>query len=144
MKFRMIVTDERGKEWSEDEDRVAIESLDEAEAWAKETVKSFNDTLRPHETPRKIVRVELPPDGDTETEQHDWDKTSLTTVKSKYFGMHDIMKCRSCGITGKRFGLGPHVRIDNDFKAAGFLSCKQAKVLMARRAEKRRKAKPNG
>ncbi len=150
MKFRLIVTDERGKEWSEDENRSEIANMAEAEKWATKIIQSFNDTLRPGELPRTIVRVEPLGDDDDdgkawpEIKRHDWEKTNLVTVMNDYFGSHDTMKCRQCGITGKRFGIGPSVKIDSDFKAAGFLDCERAKVLMERRAERKRKKANDG
>ena len=140
MRFRLIVTDERGEEWTEDEDRADINNMDDATAWAVEIMQRFNDTLRPHERARTLVRVEPLPDGEGETgATHDWEKTNLVTVMHKYFGSHDTMKCKNCGITGKRFGLGPQVAIDSDFKAAGFLDCARAYTLMERRRKKKAK-----
>jgi hypothetical protein len=47
--------------------------------------------------------------------EHLWEKQNLVTVASAgKVGMHDIYKCKKCGITGKRFGVGP-IRRDKKF-----------------------------
>ena len=41
--------------------------------------------------------------------------------------MYDGMYCVRCGITGKRFGLGSHIKIDSKYKKKAFLKCNTAK-----------------
>ena len=144
MKFRLVVTDARGEEWFEDEDRGNIHSIEEAKVWAKETIAMFNRTLRPHEIERTVVRVEElkeVTESMAEASSHDWEKTNLVTIINEYFGSHDTVKCRICGITGKRFGLGLNVARDREFKAPGYGRCDNAVKLLERRAARREKAK---
>ncbi len=55
MKIRVHVTDARGEPWIEDYD---LENSVDPDKWARDIVKKFNDTLRPHEKPRKVLMVE--------------------------------------------------------------------------------------
>lgn len=146
MKFRMIVKyrDEDAPPWNEDEDRPDITSIEDAKAWAEYTVASFNNAIRPHEKPRELVGVEDLDDGEGSTKKfrsmHNWQKTNLVTIMGKYFGSHDTMECENCGITGKRHGIGDHGVIhDPEFKAPGYASCSQAKILLERRHKMREK-----
>lgn len=69
---------------------------------------NFNATLRRGELPRrlvKIVGVEKSP------QKHIWGKASLVTEQGGY----DRMRCRACGATGKRYGLGQDgVKLDKE------------------------------
>lgn len=49
----------------------------------------------------KIVELKAP---------HDFHKENLVTMKGGY----DIMKCRLCGIKGKRRGVNPHITVPNN------------------------------
>jgi hypothetical protein len=66
--------------------------------------------------------------------EHDWEKTNLVTVSDRS-GLYDTMRCKCCGITGKRFGLGPDVRRDPKFKAERYLKCIAVKDGQARVAK---------
>lgn len=47
--------------------------------------------------------------------EHSWEKQNLVTVASTpKVPMHDIYKCKKCGATAKRFGVGP-IRRDKKF-----------------------------
>ena len=140
MKFRMIVKykDSDAPPWNEDQDRPEIMSMEDAQAWSKAIIERFNDTLRPHENPRELVGVEDL--HDAESEKHVWRKTNLVTIMGEHFGHWDTMECENCGITGKRHGLGDHgVGRDPEFKAPGYASCRQAKVLLERSRKMREK-----
>lgn len=91
------------------------------EVWAKGIVQYFNDTLRPHESPRTLVGVRIEHVEDS-PRQHLWIKTSLTTQQS-YLGLYDVMRCEGCSITGKRFGLGPFVKRDSVYRAKKYSVC---------------------
>ena len=45
--------------WWEEYDRENITNLKEAKEWAKAAVEYFNKTLRPDESPRKLLKVEM-------------------------------------------------------------------------------------
>lgn len=137
MRFRMVVKHKDGGEpWNEDEDRLEIESMDEAQVWAKETVDHFNATLRPYEKLRELISVEFLGD---ESRHHDWEKTNLITIVLPNDDSYDTAQCMSCGITGKRWGLSQSVTLDKEFSAYGYQSCIQAKVLLERKAIKRKR-----
>ncbi len=140
MKFRIIVKDE-GSEWHEDYDVPGVETIEDAQKWAENTIARFNSGLRPYETAREVVRVEET-SGEAKISniksEHQWHKTNLVTIAGKYFGSHDTAKCENCGITGKRFGVGD-VKLDREFSAKGYASCAQAIILLERRRKKREK-----
>lgn len=127
MKFKIEIEEaETSRTWWEEYDQPRIEDIEEAKAWAAETLTRFNRTLRPNERARKILRVESI-GGSTE---HKWVKTSMVTqvgthhLKGKTF---DAYRCEKCGITGKRFRLdGPVVR-DPAYRQVKFGICSGAK-----------------
>jgi hypothetical protein len=48
--------------------------------------------------------------------EHLWEKQNLVTVAaSRNLPMHDIYKCKKCGATSKRFGIGGSFRLDKEF-----------------------------
>lgn len=48
--------------------------------------------------------------------EHHWEKQNLVTVAStRNVPMHDIYKCKKCGATAKRFGIGGSFRLDKKF-----------------------------
>jgi hypothetical protein len=56
MEFKIKVRNIRTmKEWWEEYDR----DTQDAEGWAKKTIKWFNDTLRPGQAPRELLEVEV-------------------------------------------------------------------------------------
>jgi hypothetical protein len=124
MKFDITVIHNDGKPsepWIEDYDRTEIKNIDDAKAYAVALIKRFNDTLRPHERPRKVVLVELK--GASVSQLHDWSKQNLVTIFCPRMGCYDIMECSRCGITAKRYGLTRLV-IDRQFRAKKFQKCK--------------------
>src|SRR3954467_5743738 len=64
----------------------------------------FNATLRPGELPRRLVKIAGCEKSAPKPMPHIWDKASLVTERGGY----DRMRCRACGATGKRYGLGQH------------------------------------
>lgn len=134
MKFTVVVSyKETEGRWSEDYDKPDIETLEEAEAWADETIARFNNTLRPHEKARKVIRVEMLGDS----EEHDWERTNPYTLISKHKGNYDAFRCSKCGITGRRYGLNTSISRDREFSADGYGSCLQATKLLTRRQKMR-------
>ena len=93
--------------------------------WSKDLLDWFNRTLRPHERKRVFVRCEIV--GEVPPAEHRWVKHSaMTKVMSggpRHGQIYDAMECERCGVTGKRYGLGPAVKLDHKFKATAFKRC---------------------
>lgn len=51
--------------------------------------------------------------------EHDWSKNCLVTQEKKGM-LFDLYKCKNCGATGKRFGLGEFIAPDRK----SFRTCK--------------------
>ena len=135
MKFIMTVgkLNGTGEPWEENENHPNIKTETQARQWATDCIQRFNDTLRPKEEPRKLLAVSFP-ESQTASEIHIWHKTNLVTqiIRGAVF---DTMMCSECGVKAKRYGVG-NIVIDSEYKAKGFQSCRQAKILLAKRQEK--------
>lgn len=59
MKFNIHVTyrDEPGETWVEDYNRPEIKTEEQAREWSAHLIENFNNTLRPQERARKVVKV---------------------------------------------------------------------------------------
>jgi len=125
MKFRMLISSGADPWWEEND-----EATDDPEKWAYETIASFNETLKPGERPRTLLKVEIL-DKDS-VEKHTWRKASLVTEVNRQ-GHHDRMQCESCSITGKRYGLGGGVTIDSQYKSKIYQRCDTAREHMIKR-----------
>lgn len=122
MKFVIKVQHADGEAcWDEDYDQLSVRSIKDAQNWSQALIQKFNDTLRPGEKPRKMVSVSLA--GESERQPHDWRKMNLVTVMDPRLGFYDILQCRVCGITAKRFGLD-RILIDRKFRAKRYQKCK--------------------
>jgi hypothetical protein len=83
-----------------------------AEQEGRRIIDYFNSTLKPYEKARVFIAAEEIKTDNPET-PHTWEKTSLVTERGGY----DKMKCTTCKITGKRYGMGQNgVTIDKEFK----------------------------
>ena len=82
-------------------------------------IDNFNDTLKPGETARQLLSVRQL-DAAPAPLAHDWEKSNLKTI-IKGGKNYDTARCKACGATGKRFGLGERVTIDPRYK--GRVSC---------------------
>lgn len=123
MKFTMKVADEKGGQaWLEHENRSEIHNEEEAKAWAERTLKNFNDTLRPHEVARKLLGVFFDVEENKERAHHTWEKTNLYTIFDPRLGTYDTMRCITCRITAKRYGL-TSIKIDSKYRAKGYKVC---------------------
>lgn len=89
------------------------------EQCAERIVKHFNDTLRPGEKRRKVIKVRENEDAKVFL-KHEWEKTNLFTI-IKGRRQYDLYKCKRCGATGKRFTLDHDILID--YKNRGKLIC---------------------
>lgn len=121
MRFKIWVKHKGSNQepWSETYDSIEIKSLEDAEAWGRNTVEStFNGNLRPEESPREFVRAEIIGEGI----KHNWEKQNAITITGKS-GMYDKMKCSTCGVMGKRYGLGSTVVRYDEFKAKKYETC---------------------
>jgi hypothetical protein len=70
-------------------------------------IRRFNETLRPGEKARRLVRI-ISNEATAPKPfvlHHKWGKQNLVTISDRH-GMYDKMKCSVCGAMGKRFGLG--------------------------------------
>lgn len=56
---------------------------------------------------------------------HDWDKQNLVTLKDAK-SMYDLMKCKNCGISGKRRSLNT-LEINSNYNRDNVYTCKNAK-----------------
>ena len=123
MEFKIKVRNMKTmKEWWEEYD----EDTQNAEEWAIKTIKWFNDTLHPHEAPRKLLEVEVIEEGNDK--HHKWEKHTAGMSVSFRGSTVDIMYCKKCGITGKRFGLTGIVKIDSKFRKKAYRECHTAKL----------------
>jgi|GEM_PF-2363355 len=99
----------------------------DAEDAGRRLVDGFNDTLRPGEHPRVFVSAEPFP-GDDRPRKHDWEKVNLVTLEERRgccgSRTYDRMECTRCGVTGRRYGVGPCVRLDR--RHAKWENCNEA------------------
>jgi hypothetical protein len=117
MKFAIVYVDAGdhppGAEQVEHYNLGYIDSIGNAELWAKEVIEDFNADMERRGIPqeRAFVRVERST-ADTPAE-HVWEKSNLVTIKGRG-GMYDTVRCPICGATGKRFGIGGRPIPDKD------------------------------
>lgn len=97
------------------------ENTNDPEKWCRDILKFFNGGLRPGERPREFVRCDV--DGEVPHEKHKWVKRTAMTQSNQYGTAYDAMICERCNVTGKRFGLGAHVKIDSKFKLKVYQRC---------------------
>ncbi len=104
--------------------------------WSRSIVKWFNEgETNPKAIPRQYVGSRLIDDVATGP-QHDWEKTNLVTIMAG--GPHDTAKCRVCGITAKRYGIGERYTLDPKYaKAAVYTRCDTAAAHLAKKAAKK-------
>lgn len=133
MKFKIFVrnagteTSQPSKPWEEDYDYPEVETAEQARQTAEAMISNWNATLRPFDKPRELVSVEF---EEEESDVHNWEKQNLYTVMDKRLGHHDVMRCKSCGVTGKRFGLGTQVKLDAKYRAKAYQTCTGAKSFL--------------
>ncbi len=129
MLFKIQLETDTRDPWWEKYDK----PIEDPRGWAKETIECFNSTLRPSEEPRELLDVQI---IDAQSNKdHTWVKQNIMTIM-RGSSSYDKVKCQVCGITGKRFGLSPSVRIDSKFMAKVYQRCDTAKVHLDKKATK--------
>lgn len=102
--------------WSEKYD---IEDTVNAEDYMINMLNRFNSSLRKGENARTLVSVEDIGEG---IQEHKWEKTNGATLHGNK-GYYDKYKCKICGITGKRYGIGGAIQRDNKYKVKCYENC---------------------
>ncbi|MCT4544610.1 MAG: hypothetical protein N4A63_13800 [Vallitalea sp.] len=136
MKIKMEI--EIIKTGSKFEETYEIENNLNPNEYAENLITNFNHTLRPGESPRKLLGVIVLDNSDVK-HKHDWRKTNLATITRG--GMsYDKMICTRCGVTGKRYGFSSVVKRDSKYKAKIYDTCEDATKQMKKLRERRNKA----
>lgn len=116
--FTLIIRNKfNGREWTERYQR----ATNDPQEWGRVLITWFNSTLRPGEAEREFVKVIV--HGDVPPPKHSWTKTALMTQQGVNGRMFDPMKCKRCGITAKRYGIGAPSTIDRKFRAKVYNRC---------------------
>lgn len=105
MRITFIVADDRpGDGWTEDYE---TDKAGAPEEIIGALLENFNNTLRPGERARHLVRIVSAEATAPKpfVMLHRWEKQNLVTIIDKH-GVYDKMKCRICGAMGKRHGVG--------------------------------------
>ena len=87
-------------------------------------IARFNAGLRSGESAREIDGMRAMEKARTVSLKHNWEKSCLVT-EIKNGQQYDSYKCKRCGVTGKRFGLGYSVIIDPKYKAEKYQLCRK-------------------
>jgi len=117
-------------------EKYQIDSEENAQKWAENLVDNFNRTLRPYESPRKLIKVEIVDDS-AMLSSHKWEKQNLVAI-IKGNTNYDEYKCKICGVTGKRKGLSSYIRHDSKYQAKCYDHCETALKQMAKNKERGR------
>lgn len=120
MKFRIQV--ERVDGSTESHWETYDEDTKDAQKWAEELIAWFNGTVRPGESKRRLLAVEVV--DSYSIKDHTWSKTNLVTLQSPQ-GFYDSVKCSRCGVVARRYGMRRIVR-QNPFRAKKFERCDTA------------------
>jgi hypothetical protein len=83
--------------WQEEFSDLVVDDMTPMQC-AKFLIRRFNDTLRPGEKPREVVRVRSLEVG--VLKEHNWGKISFRSDDEGYYPY----QCAACGATGKRHG----------------------------------------
>lgn len=123
MKFALIVAHAAHPEntWRENYSDAEIETVDQAKAYGAKLIDGFNSSLRPHETARVLIDVELDPNADTKT-PHKWEKSALVTQMDPARGMFDPVRCKVCGAVARRYGINL-IKRQKPFTALKWATC---------------------
>lgn len=81
-------------------------------------ISRYNKTIRTFESPRTLVSVTVT----GKSARHTWSKVNAFTICDRY-GTYDRMKCKACGVTGKRFGVSSIINRDSKYLAKKYAQC---------------------
>lgn len=131
IRFKLFARHEGGThEWGETYEK----EVADPEKWSRDIIAWFNRTLRPGEKKREFVRCEV--FGEVAPAEHKWFKvTAMTKTMSggpRHGQMYDAMECERCGVTGKRYGIQPHVKLDSKWRQQVYKRCDTAMEAMGR------------
>ena len=116
MKIKATITDGKDQ-WNEEfEDRNILDP----KKYMDEMLEGFNDGCRPGELHRRLISVVVLSESGLGT--HDWEKTNLVTIRGRT-GTYDTARCRKCGVTGRRYGLGNAPLRDRKYLANKYKDC---------------------
>jgi hypothetical protein len=116
-RITVTLSDSGNRQWCEE----FLVDTSDPEAWARQTLASFNATLRPHEQPRSLLAVSSVDEDNGSP--HRWVKLNLH-VHSNHLGVYDAYRCERCGITAKRSMAGTgRLRRDSKYRAKRYDSC---------------------
>ena len=96
------VGDDDRDAWKEEYTKVTKDPY----AWAVELIRMWNETMRPHDQQRELVRVEVT--ANASQLEHEWQKLGAVTV-IKRGRIYDTYVCTQCRAQGKRFNLNATV-----------------------------------
>ena len=106
MKFKVQVKNDQLPPWWEEFSYNEVTDQATAEAFAKKMIEDYNETERARYGARahlrEVLAVEFVGAGPL---RHEWEKANLVTIMSRS-GSYDVMRCRVCGCTARRYGLG--------------------------------------
>lgn len=94
-----------------------------AEDYMNAMIENFNSSIRENERKRKLVGLKVI--HDTLPQEHQWEKTNIATIHGRG-SMYDTYKCKICGITGRRYGIGNVIKRDRKYIAKCYDSCESA------------------
>lgn len=133
MKVKMHVKQvNTGAVWAEEYD---IKNNENPGEYARKLVEKFNNTLRPNESPRELVGVEVLEEDSDVVIKHGWEKQNAVTIM-RGNRSYDAYKCSICGVTGKRYGLSAVMVRDSAFKGKVYETCSTAMAQMRKNKER--------
>lgn len=126
---KLIITvknaDQKVHCWQEEYILNAIYTKAEAEAWASNLIREFNEQEKlrygKKAALRELLSVEI--DGADNRRKHEWAKVNAATMTTPRKRLYDLWRCKVCGITGRRYGLSGVIERDKAYKAKKYDLC---------------------